>query len=299
MININLLGDDTAVDHTSKLVVAGYVSSLALCCIVFFSMYASISADVNDLSLKSEELQSQLTMLKTKTKAVRDLEAKRERLKRKITLIGKLKKSKTGPVRVLDDLNTSIPQRVWLRQLTEDRGILNIRGRALNNQDIAMFMKNLSTSDYFENVDLVESRQMYYSKRTGKVSPTPDVESLRTEAFGTDSRATKQSPRGGGATDDRGNMRRNILKRDMNVRARERQGSGAAGGDGSIWGRRSQFGLRGTVETGVGGSARTQAIEERNVKIKEFIVSAKVRYAGKFGSAFERDDKGNIKPVSF
>ena len=76
----------------------------------------------------------------------------------KLHVIALLKKSKSGPVRVLDDLNTSIPDRSWLSTLKESENVLHIAGFALDNQTIAAFMKDLARSDFFESVDLEETK---------------------------------------------------------------------------------------------------------------------------------------------
>ncbi len=71
----------------------------------------------------------------------------------------------------MDDLNTALPSKVWIRDFTEEGGTMKIKGRGLENTDITMFMRKLGESPYYKTVDLVEVRQMYYSHKTGKVKP--------------------------------------------------------------------------------------------------------------------------------
>lgn len=244
MIKINLLGDDTGIDNSWKFFLAGYVLSVVVCLFFFFSLYTDITNEVTDKTRRVEDQTRRLNNLKEKTREVRELEKKKKTLHDKLALIARLKKSKIGPVRVMDDLNVAVPSQVWLRRIEEKGDVMRIKGRSLTNDDIARFLGNLEQSDYFDKVELEKSVQMYYSKRTGKVSPTPDVTSLRRGSpdFSTENRATKESPLKGGANKGQ----RWAIKR-----------------------------------TGKGKRNRKKQIDDFNVKIKEFVVTAHVNYTGK------------------
>ncbi len=158
MIKINLLGDDTAQDNTGTVVVAAYVLSLVLCIGVFGFMQRSISSKVNSLQTEKSKLEGQLARLQETTKEVKDLDKSRAELNDKLVVIATLKRSKVGPVRVLDDLNKSLPERAWVTEMKEQNGSLRIMGFALDSQTVAAFMKDLASSDYFTGVELNETR---------------------------------------------------------------------------------------------------------------------------------------------
>jgi type IV pilus assembly protein PilN len=247
MIKINLFEDHSLGDQSAKIKVIAYVASIATCLIIAFSSYTMISGSVSELSLERDSLKSDLDTLMSKTKTVRDLEEKKKTLRDKLSLLAKLKKSKIGPVRVLDDLNQAVPVKVWLREVKENGGILKIKGRAMSNQDIALFMQNLQNSHYFSQVDLVDSRQMYYSKRTGMVKALADITDLQNSDFQADKRPTKQSGLANSSNSNTGtwSIRRDVDPNKIN---------------------------------------RKLAIEEANIKIKEFVLSTKVHYEGKLGN---------------
>ena len=236
MIKINLLGDETGRSNAFKYGIIGYVGSVIICLAVFFSLYQNVARALAEKDLEIARQKSRLAALKLQTAKVDELEKKKQILNSKLVLIAKLKRSKIGPVRVLDDLNVAVPAQVWLQNVAEKDNLIQIKGRARSNEDIAFFLRNLEGSDYFSQVELVKSMQMYYSKRTGKVSPTPDLQKLRSSG-----RATKEVTRKEGAAGQH-----------WAVRQEAKQGS--------------------TVRA---------AVEEANVKIKEFVVTAKVNYAGK------------------
>jgi len=62
-------------------------------------------------------------------------------------------------VRMLEDLSTATPQKLWLVSFSETNGQATITGMALDNQTIAGFMRSLQSSPYFYEVDLVETSQ--------------------------------------------------------------------------------------------------------------------------------------------
>jgi hypothetical protein len=64
----------------------------------------------------------------------------------------------------------AVPERAWITKVEESGGKFTISGRALDNQTVADFMRDLEASDYFENVDLIETSQKYLLTRTGEVS---------------------------------------------------------------------------------------------------------------------------------
>jgi type IV pilus assembly protein PilN len=157
MIKINLLGEDTSIDNSGIFQVAMFGASVGLFCIIFFLLNGAIRGEVETLEREKVGLETRLASLKKTTAEVRELESKRTDLRMKLAVIAKLKKSRSGPVRVLDDLNMSLPEKSWLLSVKEKTAIARIDGMALDNQTIASFMNELEKSDYFTRVDLVEA----------------------------------------------------------------------------------------------------------------------------------------------
>jgi type IV pilus assembly protein PilN len=112
------------------------------------------------MNSEAAKLERQLAALQETTKEVRELDKKRTELNDKLVVIATLKRNKAGPVRVMDDLNMSLPERAWLTEFREGAGTLRMIGTALDNQTIATYMKDLQASDYFTAVDLVETKQI-------------------------------------------------------------------------------------------------------------------------------------------
>jgi type IV pilus assembly protein PilN len=116
--------------------------------------------DANRTQRLADEYQAELAQLSQKHNAAIQLERKRKELESKLATIKLLERQRTGPVHVLDDLSSATPEQLWLTEMREAGGSMTILGRGLDNQTIALFMRNLAASRYFSNVDLVESKQV-------------------------------------------------------------------------------------------------------------------------------------------
>jgi type IV pilus assembly protein PilN len=64
----------------------------------------------------------------------------------------------------MESLSGATPPRLWLTEFKENAGSLAVNGMAVDNQTVADFLKALSTSAYFKDVELVESSQAEQDK---------------------------------------------------------------------------------------------------------------------------------------
>ena len=101
----------------------------------------------------------ELVELKKKVLEVEDFERKKKLLEDKNQLIVQLRKNQSGPVKLLDYLSQSLdPLKVWLITV-EGESQVTVSGKALTNDDIVEFIRNLQRTTYFSTVSLDESVQ--------------------------------------------------------------------------------------------------------------------------------------------
>lgn len=223
MIKINLLGDITKIDHSNRFLLFSFLLLSLISSVLCYRIYSQTEIEYKQTSLKLDSLKEQLKRLNEKTQVVRELEAKEKVLREKLLVLARLRKNKLGPVKVLDDLNTAVPKTVWILSLAEQNSSMRILGRALDNQSIALFIKDLQKSDYFESVDLIESKQVYYSRQDKKITAKPVISGGR-------------------------GVGRQVLVKGKALKKRSGQ------------------------------------ISENNIRLKDFVLSAKVNYAGELRS---------------
>lgn len=116
--------------------------------------------DARNVQAEAERYQAELTELTKRHMEATLLDKRRAELKAKLATIDVLERQRRGPAHVLDDLSGSTPEKLWLTEVRESGGGLTLIGKGLDNQTIAQFMRKLSASHYFENVDLVETKQI-------------------------------------------------------------------------------------------------------------------------------------------
>ena len=160
MIRVNLLNRE--VDNTQLYLVqiAGYLLCLGLAFGACTFLGTSTKSKLASLTTEQEDLNRVLTRLKKETSKVEGLEEKKKVLRQKLMTISLLKAKKYGPVRVLDDLNTAVPERAWLSNVEETESQIQIGGVALDDQTVSTFMVNLQESAYFSDIDLLQSKEM-------------------------------------------------------------------------------------------------------------------------------------------
>lgn len=159
MIRINLLGEKADKSGVYALHVLAYCSTVFCTLGVCFFLQNQAWATVDKLRQDKGVLDGKLAKLKEETKQVAELEQKKKLLQEKLLVIATLKANKQGPVHILDDINTAIPERAWLVSIKEKAGTLEISGVALDNQTITLFMQKLKESKYFHDIDLVVSAE--------------------------------------------------------------------------------------------------------------------------------------------
>ena len=100
------------------------------------------------------QMQNDIEKFKPQLDQVAAFRAKKAELQKKIDVIAGLDRARKGPVRVMDELATHTPERVWLDSVSTKGTSLELTGQSLDNELVAVFLGSLGDSPYFENVDL-------------------------------------------------------------------------------------------------------------------------------------------------
>lgn len=161
MIRINLLPVRALKKkETTRQMLSVFFLSMGCVALVIFLFHLSLSSQLNKAETQINVYNEEIKQLKIDTKDVNKFKAEKEDLQRRLNIIYTLQRAKTGPVRVLDDLATSLPGRLWLTSLKEKDGKMELKGLALDNPTIANFMINLEKSGVIKNVELIISQQL-------------------------------------------------------------------------------------------------------------------------------------------
>jgi type IV pilus assembly protein PilN len=122
--------------------------------------YLALNKKIKSLRQDRDDRRKELASYRKITTKIKDLEKKKAKIDVKLEKINDLKKVKTGPVRLLDDIATSVPRdKLWLTALKEDKGMLVLEGTAMDNETVADFMDRLKDTQSVKAVELVRTRQ--------------------------------------------------------------------------------------------------------------------------------------------
>ena len=76
---------------------------------------------------------------------VNNINKRKKDVEDKLTVLDDLRKSRTGPVRMLDALATATPKKVWLTDFDEKANAVKMTGSAVSHEDVAEFMRGLQS----------------------------------------------------------------------------------------------------------------------------------------------------------
>jgi type IV pilus assembly protein PilN len=110
---------------------------------------------LNDLKAQVTRKQGEIAQLDRIIGEVKNIRAQQDQLKQKLGVLDKLKEGRTGPVKMLDELATLTPKRLWLKKMEEKGGTtITFDGTGATIDDVSAFMSALKTSKHFSRVEL-------------------------------------------------------------------------------------------------------------------------------------------------
>ncbi|HET9157110.1 MAG TPA: PilN domain-containing protein [Myxococcaceae bacterium] len=107
--------------------------------------YDGLASEEKKNAQRLAATQARIAELEKVIGEVDKINARKKDVQAKLAILADLRKQRTGPVRMLDALSTSIPKKVWLTGLEEKSGVVKMNGRAVSHEDVAEFMRGLQT----------------------------------------------------------------------------------------------------------------------------------------------------------
>jgi type IV pilus assembly protein PilN len=119
--------------------------------------HAFLRSSVSSARDGTRQLQRQIDAFGPQLKQVEGFRTAKAEIEQKLSVIEDLDRSRSGPIRVLDELASHTPERVWLTKLETGAAGVGIEGVSLDNELVALFLTALGESPYFEDVELEET----------------------------------------------------------------------------------------------------------------------------------------------
>jgi len=160
MIQINLLPVKAAKKREfgrQQLVL--FVLLLVLAGIGNYFVYNRFESELRSLDKQIATTRSEIAQLEKTIGEVKSITQDKRALEDKLKILDALKKGRTGPVKVMDELATIIPNKAWITEYTEQNGNVVMRGLSVTYEDLSAFAQKLKTSKYFANVTIKKASQ--------------------------------------------------------------------------------------------------------------------------------------------
>lgn len=134
------------------LVAAG--AGIVICLLLSTWMAARIAHERSLITAREAELKK----LEATMNEVKKFQAEQQEIEQKLAIIDQIEAARMGPVKIMDELATRMPQRVWLTKMTEKSGLLELEGRSIDAEVVADLAAVLEDSPMLSGVDLQETR---------------------------------------------------------------------------------------------------------------------------------------------
>jgi type IV pilus assembly protein PilN len=121
--------------------------------------YNKVDGDLTAMDQQIARTRGEIAQLEKTIGEVKSIKEDKKALEDKLKILDSLKKGRSGPVRVMDDLATIIPAKVWMIDYAETGGAVTMVGRAASYEDLSTFSKKLKESKHFSNINIKNARQ--------------------------------------------------------------------------------------------------------------------------------------------
>jgi type IV pilus assembly protein PilN len=172
MIRINLLPFRAARKRENiRRQISVYIGAVILTLLVIGFLSIQKISQASGLKNQEESLKKEIISYQKELDEIKALEKKIKEVNVKLGVIKELEKGKTGPVLLLADVANSVPPgKLWLTSYAESKGSLSLRGTAMDNETVALFMSNLEKTEQINTVDLESATQRDIAQYGIKVS---------------------------------------------------------------------------------------------------------------------------------
>ncbi len=137
-----------------------YILSIILLLCIFLGVGITIQQQIESKQDKLITLQTRIAKLNKIKADINKINIAKKRIKERFNIIEKLQANRQITVKLLDQIVTAIPiDRLSLTHITFRKKTLMLRGVALDNHTVALYMKRLENLPTFKTVELLNTKR--------------------------------------------------------------------------------------------------------------------------------------------
>jgi len=165
MIRINLLGVErqkapavAGIDPAQRVTIVCSLVLVAAVAVVGW-WYWSLSGESRRVDGEIAAAQQEAARLQSLLLEVEQFEQQRAQLTQRVNLIEQLRSGQSVPVQLLDHVNRSLPEQLWLTDMEQDGSVVTMQGRATTLVGVSDFVANLGTGTLLRRpIDIVDTQ---------------------------------------------------------------------------------------------------------------------------------------------
>ena len=189
MIRINLLGVERQKTRTA---VAFNISRHAppVCLALILAAaggtgwwFWTLRQDSIRVDADTARVNSEAARLKSLLVEVAEFETRGEQLQERVQLIESLRAGQGVPVQLLDHISRSLPDMLWLTEMSQDGGAVTLQGRSTTLLALSDFVGNLGSNALLQKpIEIVNSQVEAGASSKNGGAPAPDLISFTVRA---------------------------------------------------------------------------------------------------------------------
>lgn len=122
----------------------------------------SLVQERNNLQQQLTEVQSYNARAEASVREIKKIKEDEGKIQARIDFLERLSKTRLREIKVLDLVQQTIPEKVWMTRVESDEDKIVLSGMAMTDFEISAFMEALAKSVYFVDVKLVSSNELLY-----------------------------------------------------------------------------------------------------------------------------------------
>lgn len=166
MIRINLLAVERERTKKTRVVISAAQRATIGASLILLATVLGVAWWFWSLRQQSQQLDEDLARAEVQTQQLRSVlaqvqkfEARKAQLQQRVSLIEQLRNGQSAPVHVFDEISKSLPDRLWLTDLTQTSNEFTISGMTTSMSGVSDFIANLEATRWFKRpVEIVDSQ---------------------------------------------------------------------------------------------------------------------------------------------
>ncbi|MDH5191009.1 MAG: PilN domain-containing protein [Gammaproteobacteria bacterium] len=117
-------------------------------------VHLHINGLISEQNNRNAFIEGEIAVVEKQIKEIEQLEAEKARLLARMDVIQKLQSSRPVVVHLLDEVVNTLPEGVYLTNLTQKGDVITLKGIAQSNARVSAFMRNIDKSEWLTDPKL-------------------------------------------------------------------------------------------------------------------------------------------------